>query len=209
MKNLGKSRKHVEEELKMKQVDRTKVCWSCEADVSYEATYCPFCGTDLLTSAVESKEEPTKQDERFATQSLEESLASLYKPPYSVRNRQGLGVPDEREEPSFKQVTPPKEDPLFQSYDSQELRETPPPSASTPAIKPQEQTEERGGVLPLLLLSVGVNLIVLGILIVFFSKEGMVCLEWSARYWFFYLLTGLAIAYMGVRSLKQLVGPKT
>ncbi|MCB1083657.1 MAG: hypothetical protein KDK61_05065, partial [Simkania sp.] len=67
----------------MKQVDRTKVCWSCEADVSYEATYCPFCGTDLLTSTIEPKEEQPRQDERFSTQSLEESLASLYKPPYS------------------------------------------------------------------------------------------------------------------------------
>jgi len=187
----------------MKQVDRTKVCWSCEADVSYEATYCPFCGTDLLTSAIEPKDDQPKQDERFEAQSLEESLASLYKPPYSVRNRQGLGVPDEREETSFKQVTPPKEDPLFQNYEPLEQREPPPPVP--PSAQTEEKTEGRGGVLPLLLLSVGINLAILGILILFFSKDGVVHLEWSSRYWFLYLLIGLPTAYFGVRLLKQLV----
>lgn len=184
----------------MKQVDRTKVCWSCEADVSYEATYCPFCGTDLLTSTIESKEEQPKQDERFATQSLQESLASLYKPPYSVRNRQGLGVPDEREESSFKQVVPPKEDPIH-SYNAPEHQE-PLPSES----KVKDKMEERGAVLPLLLLSIGLNLVVLGMLILFFSKEGTVCLEWSARYWFFYLLVGLPMSYIGTRLLRQFGG---
>lgn len=190
------------QEISMKQVDRTKVCWSCEADVSYEATYCPFCGTDLLTSTIEPKEEQPRQDERFSTQSLEESLASLYKPPYSVRNKQGLGVPDEREEPAFKQVTPPKEDPLFQTYDPPEAEEPPPPPQQEEAI--EEKETQRGGVLPLLLLSVGINLCLLGLLILFFSKDGVVNLQWSAHYWFVYLLIGLPTAYFGVRFLRQL-----
>lgn len=187
----------------MKQVDRTKICWSCEADVSYEATYCPFCGTDLLTATVESKENPPKQDERFAKQSLEESLASLYKPPYSVRNRQGLGVPDEREELSFREATPPKKDELLQSYDLSEKEEPlqMPPSSE---ITLEEKVEGKGGVLPLLLLSIGLNLTVLGILVLFFSKDGVVRLEWNSYYWFIYLLIGLPTAYVGGRLLNQL-----
>ncbi|WP_148258922.1 zinc ribbon domain-containing protein [Simkania negevensis] len=188
----------------MKQVDRTKVCWSCEADVSYEATYCPFCGTDLLTSTIEPKEEQPRQDERFSTQSLEESLASLYKPPYSVRNKQGLGVPDEREEPSFKQVKPPREDPLFQTYDPPKAKEPIQPPPQPKAIT-EEKGSERGGVLPLLLLSIGINLSLLGLLILLFSKEGVVNLQWSSHYWFIYLLIGLPTTYFGVRSLKQLL----
>lgn len=190
----------------MKQADHTKICSGCDADVSYEATYCPFCGTDLLTSLVESKTEKDAPDNRFSAQSLEESLASLYKPPYSVRNRQGLGVPDEREESTFKQVSAPKEDPLFQTYEAPPKRVEPvrPPAAE---VKVKTQAEERGSVWPLLLLSIGLNLAVLGILILFFSKGGVVRLEWSARYWFFYLLIGLPTAYLGVRSLKQISHP--
>jgi ribosomal protein L40E len=189
------------EEEKMKQVDRTKVCWSCEAEVNYEATYCPFCGTDLLTSTMDSKENQPSQDDRFEKQSLEESLASLYKPPYSIRNRQGLGVPDEREEPQFKQVEPPKQEhPLFQSYETLEAER---PVAKV-SEKEGEEKKEGGGVLPLLLLLTGIHLVVLGILILFFSKGGIVSLEWNASYWFFYVLIGVALSYLGARFLKHL-----
>lgn len=182
----------------MKPVDRTKVCWSCEAGVGDEATYCPFCGTDLLTSSTQSGDKQSKQDKRFSEKSLEESLASLYKPPYSVRNRQGLGIPDEREEPAFKQASPPKENLLFQSYE--QIPEKTPLSSEA-----QQGNEEvgPGGVWPLFLLSIGINLVVLGILIFFFSKEGVTRLEWDSRYWFLYLLIGLSITYLGVRSLKR------
>ena len=184
----------------MKQVDRTKVCWNCEADVSYEATYCPFCGTDLLTSSAETPPSPPQQDEKFTQQSLQESLASLYKPPYSVRDRQGFGVPDEREETSFTQAEPPKEDPLFQSYESVQQKQAVVEESS--AEKTSKEESSRGNVWPLLLLSIGAHLLLLGILILFCSKAGRVVLEWNSRYWFFYCLLSLPLLFFGVRQLK-------
>lgn len=184
----------------MKQVDRTKVCWNCEADVSYEATYCPFCGTDLLTSSSEPPP-PPKESQQFTQQSLEESLASLYKPPYSARNRQGLGIPDEREESSFREAHPPKEDPLFQSYESvqqpQEVVEE-----KVIEEKVEEEETARGNVWPLLLLSIGAHLFLLGMLILFCSKEGRTVLEWNSRYWFFYCLLSAPLLFLGIRQLK-------
>ncbi|QVL57655.1 MAG: hypothetical protein KFB93_00855 [Simkaniaceae bacterium] len=185
----------------MKQVDRTKVCWNCEADVSYEATYCPFCGTDLLTSSVEPTSQPPKQDHKFSDQTLQESLASLYKPPYSVRNRQGFGVPDEREETSYIETEPPKEETLFHAYDQEEV-----PMIPEEGIKTLEETEEatrRGSILPLLFLMIGAHLFILGSLLLFCSKNGVVTLEWSSRFWFLYCLISFPLLYFGGRMLKK------
>ena len=183
----------------MKQMDRTKVCWNCEADVNYEATYCPFCGTDLLTSSAESAPQLPKQDTKFSDQTLQESLASLYKPPYSVRNRQGFGVPDEREEVPFKQAEPPKEDPLFQSYEQIEPQQT---LVHEEKVEEEEVTR-RGNILPLLFLMIGAHLFVLGTLLLFCSKDGFVTLEWTNRFWFVYCLMSFPLLYFGVRMLKD------
>lgn len=181
----------------MKQLDRTKGCWNCEADVSYEATYCPFCGTDLLNSS--SENQTTPQDTKFADQTIQESLASLYKPPYSVRDRQGLGVPDEREESTFKEVEPPKEDPLFQSYEQVEVKHQEIVSEET-----EVEVTRRGSILPLLFLMMGTHFLVLGMLLLFCSKGGVVTLEWSSRFWFVYCLMGFPLIYFGNRLLKSL-----
>lgn len=189
----------------MKQVDRTKACWNCEADVNFEATYCPFCGTDLLTSSIEPPRQPPKHDRKFADQTLQESLASLYKPPYSVRNRQGLGVPDEREESSYIPAESQKADPLFQSYDSQEEIEEPPmiPTGGIESIDDAEEVTRRGSVLPLLFLMIGAHLFILGALLLFCSHNGKVVLEWSSRFWFLYCAMGLPLLYFGNRLLKK------
>ncbi len=52
-----------------------KICWSCEARVGLEATYCPFCGTDLLTKSAVTDGEGLP----------EEDVASLYTPPYFAK----------------------------------------------------------------------------------------------------------------------------
>lgn len=191
----------------MKQVDRTKACWNCEADVSFEATYCPFCGTDLLTSSIEKPTQAPKQDRKFSDQTLQESLASLYKPPYSVRNRQGLGVPDEREESSYISTEAQKQDPLFQSsYEAQEEAEKAPPMVPEGGIESMDEADEvtkRGSVLPLLFLMIGAHLFMLGALLLFCSQNGKVVLEWSSRFWFLYCALGLPILYFGNRLLKK------
>ncbi len=187
----------------MKQVDRTKVCWNCEADVNFEATYCPFCGTDLLTSSIENSKQQPKQDNKFEDQTLQESLASLYKPPYSVRNRQGFGVPDEREESSYIEAEPKRENPLFQSYEKGEPTDTPMiPEEGIHALEDGDEITKRGNILPLLFLMIGAHLFTLGALLLFCSKDGVVTLEWSSRFWFLYWLISFPLLYFGGKLLK-------
>lgn len=185
----------------MQQVDRTKACWNCEADVGFEATYCPFCGTDLLTSSIEKSTQNSKRDRKFADQTLQESLASLYKPPYSVRNRQGFGIPDEREESSYIPTKLQKQDPPFQS--TYEVQEEEAPSTIPQGGGDSEEAMRRGSVLPLLFLMIGAHLFMLGALLLFCSHHGKVVLEWSSRFWFLYCALGLPLIYFGSRLLKR------
>lgn len=190
--------------LEMKQVDRTKVCWNCEAEVNYEATYCPFCGTDLLTSSIDKVGQPIQQDHKFSDQTLQESLASLYKPPYSVRNRQGLGVPDEREESSYVEAEPQKQDPFFQSDEQEEIQEAPMiPEEGIQSTEEIDETRGSGNVLPLLFLMIGAHLFILGALLLFCSKNGTVTLEWSSRFWFLYCLMSTPLLYFGSKMLNR------
>jgi len=183
----------------MRQVDRTKICWNCEADVSCEVTYCPFCGTDLLPASFEASSPSAKQDVNFSEKRLQESLASLYKPPYSVRNRQGLGVPDEREELSFTRTEPSKGNPLFHPYEQE--------GGQQKLIKQEElkknETPKKGAILPLLFFMVGAHLFILGMLLLFCSRDGVVTLEWTSHFWFVYCLVGSPFLYFGVRMLKN------
>ena len=186
----------------MQQMDRTKACWNCEADVGCDVTYCPFCGTDLLGSTINSTVNSQKQDTKFSDQSLQESLASLYKPPYSIRNRQGFGVPDEREESSFNQIESATENPLFQSYEeAKSVEVTDPPEASEPKV----ENINSGNILPLLFLMIGSHLFVLGALLLFCSKDGLITLQWNSRFWFMYCLLGFPLLYIGARQLKKAV----
>lgn len=180
----------------MKQSGRIRTCWNCEADVGYEATYCPFCAADLLTGLSEQSKKSQKQDGKFSDQSLQESLASLYKPPYSVRNRHGFGVPDEREETPYIETQAEKEEPLFQSY------ETRSPEEELPS-RSEEGVALRSSVLPLLLVMIGSHLFVLGALLLFCSKGGVVTLEWSSRFWFLYCLISFPLLYFGGKMLKS------
>lgn len=175
----------------MHSSNQTKTCFQCEADVNVQATYCPFCGSNVLSE----EEEP---DLREPKREIKESLASLYKPPYSTRSREGLGVPDEREETAFVQAKPPREDPLFQSYQKEREEEE-----EKVTRQPQEKkSEQRGSLWPLILLSIGGYLFALGALILLFAKEGNLTLQWQTRYWLLYWLLGLPFLVFGVRHLK-------
>jgi len=183
----------------MKQVDRTKVCWGCEADVSYEATYCLFCGADLLALPAETSSKSPKEDAKFSDQTLQESLASLYKPPYSARSCQGLGIVDEMGGVST-QKHPSNQDSPIQPCEQLEPQ-------NTLAAKGKEggtEAVKKGNILPLLFLMAGAYLCVLGVLLLFCSKDGLVVLEWSNRFWFVYCTLSLPLLYFGVKMLKNI-----
>ena len=166
---------------------RRKMCYHCDAELSLDATYCPFCGTDLQSST--QKDEGKSMDETmFSSKSLDESLAALYTPPYSKRDHEGFGIPDAAV-PS-EQMNFSYEDEALDSEDYEE----------EPLVK-----RKLGGGWPLILLSIGGQLLTLGLLLFFFSSGGKLTLEWNSRYWFLYCFASFPILYFGWRMLNDSV----
>ncbi|MFI5334714.1 MAG: hypothetical protein ACHQT8_06105 [Chlamydiales bacterium] len=170
----------------MKPADRQKMCSNCDGRIAHEAMICPYCGSEQAEPAEKATQAPL-----FTNQSLQDSLTSLYTPPYSQR-APAYSV----EEPVKKRAEPFKE--VKQPF------QTAHPTAATMALHAQAEEEEsaataKGALLPILLLCLGSNLFVLGILQFFFSSNGFLRLEWDASYWFVYCLLSLPLLYLGIK----------
>lgn len=167
----------------MKPSEREKLCIYCEGRIPLQATICPFCASDQNKTAVNN----SFQTPLFQHQTLEESLSSLYNPPYQGRRSQ------------FAKQTVQEEakesDPVYNPRPFQEQME---------AEIPQEVVTKNSSFWPSLLLTAGANFLLLGLMLVIFSKNGILRLEWDARYWFYYCLFGLPFLYFGYRSLSKL-----
>lgn len=81
----------------VKLKEQSVICPDCDALVPAETPECPYCGTKF-----ELAKESLKRDR------LEESLASLYKPPYTSKN--SVGIAPEALEPA-RNFLPPEEKP--------------------------------------------------------------------------------------------------
>jgi hypothetical protein len=157
----------------MKVTDRQKVCSNCDGRIALEATECPYCGTEF---SQEEKKSPL-QAPLFKNQTLQESLASLYTPPYSQSKSE------------YKTVLPtpaPFKEPL-------------PPE--TPLEKEPSQ-EQKETFWTLFALIVAGNLLTIGLLQFFFSEEGVLRLEWDSSYWFLYCLIALPLFYLGLKRAE-------
>jgi len=156
----------------METTQRKKLCPNCEGNVSYDAIFCPYCRADL------SRAQQKKNAQSESKEQPSESLASLYRPPYLVRESHGYGVPDERE----GSYAGTQEEEFFEEEDQKE-----PGNRSVWAL---------------LLLSIGGNLLTLGLLILFFSEAGRLTLEWKSGTWFLYCFLGAPFLFLGWKCLS-------
>ncbi len=57
---------------------------------------------------------------------------------------------------------------------------------------------------PTVLFTLGVQIFLLGLLMLLFSHKGVVTLKWNASWWFVYCLSGAPLLYLGYRSLSKI-----
>jgi hypothetical protein len=171
----------------MKTSDRQKMCSNCDGRISYEATICPYCGTE------QAPLEPESQMPLFKNQSLQDSLTTLYSPPYSQKNSsfQEEPAPVKKKPEIFKEV---KSTFSTNSGNPMPINET--ENSSTAGSK-------QNPIVPLLILSLGSNLFILGLIQFFFSKEGFLNLQWDASFWFIYTLISLPLLYLGYKKATK------
>lgn len=157
--------------------ERQKMCWNCDADVSVEATYCPFCGTDLMVGG--ETEKPLKEAS-YRNDALQESLASLYKPPYSsTRDTDSSGLSEVNRMSSENDLS---------AFLVEEKK---------------DPTARLGYGWSLIFLSTGTFLVTLSLLLLFLSTDGKLILEFNARGWFLYGASGAPLLFLGYRLLNR------
>lgn len=154
--------------------EKVKMCPFCEGSIPLEATDCAYCGSSLLKAR---KAKPIYHNE--------ESLASLYDPPYSPHKRGSAPFSETHiREPLHEE----------ERVESQEKGEG--GSDSVESLKEE-------GLGSLLLLSLGGQLFTLSWVLFFFSHHGRLILEWKSRYWMVYLAVSLLFLYQGWKKLKK------
>lgn len=166
----------------MKPIDRNKMCTNCDGRVPFEAIVCPYCSADL-SKAVET--EIQRADPFSRNQAIQDSLTSLYAPPYK-------GKSGEQIKPTFRERMPP---PAHHGGTS-----------AAPGTIPRSEEEEKTSknvLFAILSLSLGSLLFILGMLQVFCSESGTLCLEWNTKYWFVYLVAALPLLYLGYRKADE------
>jgi hypothetical protein len=153
----------------MEQRTRTKLCPHCDGDVELDIVVCPYCGKDVN----EQKLNPSIQKPVTAAGSLspEETLSSLYPPPYKIKTYdQELHKEEEEEEVIPEQAKPLQEDKI--------------------------------SLTPVVLFSIGLNLLFFGLFVFLFSSKGELFLKLNSNWWVAYVLFGCPLIYFGYRKLN-------
>ncbi len=86
---------------------------------------------------------------------------------------------------------PPKERP-------QDVPSPPPEEAAAP------EEEHKNIIGPTILFTLGVQLALLGFLMLLFSHKGILMLKWDATWWFVYCVASFPFLYFGYKALSKL-----
>ena len=157
----------------MKVSDRQKMCVNCDGRIPIDASLCLYCNAEQGVK---------EADIAKPIQSLQDSLSSLYTPPYSV--------PEGNMKKNYQEA--------------KEKKFTMPSPIGMGAEVTEEKEEIKGVIFPLLLLAVGGILFTLGLIQLFFSDGNKLQLEWDSAYWYVYCLFALPLVLLGLKKAASL-----
>ena len=174
----------------MDQRRRMKLCPHCEGDVDLEVIVCPFCGKDVSEQKMTSNMQTPMSSRNSLVRSLspDETLSSLYPPPYRPK------VYDQ-EMPTSRATTA---DTMMIDEEEEEQEE----EIVDKAIEEEDVAEEKKTpIIPILLFSLGINLCLFGLFLLFFSSNGEVWLHWKGGMWIAYMFISAPFLYFGYKKM--------
>ena len=149
---------------------KTKLCANCDGLVDLDVIICPYCGSDVLEVAdSQSTYAPPHYRKNL---SAEETLCSLYPPPYQPKNIETADPSD-----SSKEAAIEEED--FE----------------------KKKSKKFSSLLSTLFFSLGVNFFLFGLYLFVFSKNKELFLRFDASYWYLYFLVGGPLIFFGYKML--------
>ncbi len=123
----------------------------------------------------------------FAALQVDNSAPKLFSPSPSQDNLSALYTPPYSTQPAEPKITPKS---FYTEKDGG-------------AMIDKTEASESKSFLPILLLTLGGNLLTLSILQFFFSDHGIVRLEINGSYWFLMLLASLPLFYFGLKGSSE------
>ncbi len=114
---------------------------------------------------------------------------------------------DLREEKPEQQA--PQLQQSFKNIDTQQSLYPPPYSPRVREIEEEVQSaqvgeEPKGSYGSVILLTLGAQLLLLGLFMLFFSSKGSLILKWDARFWYFYIIASIPLLIFGAKSLNKI-----
>ncbi|HSX27113.1 MAG TPA: hypothetical protein VLE89_08940 [Chlamydiales bacterium] len=159
----------------MKPKKRQKMCYNCEGEIDLDVIVCPYCAADLRAE---------KPEQQYAA----------YNPASSVKNLNAA------HQQTMKSLYPP----VYSAEETAAEAAAPPPAAETALPIEEEPAQDKTIVGATLLVSLGVQLLLLGLLMLLFSSKGMFILKWDSRLSVFYVFASIPLLIFGYRALTKL-----
>lgn len=190
----------------MSQKKRMNLCSSCDGFVDLDVIVCPYCGSDMSKSVEANIEDEMSSVQHKQKMSVEETLSSLYPPPYKPKNIIPTDPVNNRtfnqdfiEKDLSENAYLPKEEAQESFIDTKREEQT------THNEKEEETvfSSSLAKALPVLLFSLGVNILLLGLYLLIFSTNGEIFIRWNAAVWYVYLLVGVPFVFVGYRMLSK------
>ncbi|MDN3504968.1 MAG: hypothetical protein P0S95_05285 [Rhabdochlamydiaceae bacterium] len=210
----------------MEEMDRTKMCQFCDGNIPMEAANCPYCGQSVMDCVRESKEQEELQEAMAIAseqEGIEDRFAPPYAPPYSLerdiklkqstpqsnvndpfaahKNQFAQNEMEQKKSkfafkpPTFKTVNKERETVKAQAPEEPRTQDLPKPKKVANSAKKET--------LSVLFLSLGAQLFAIGLLLLFFSTDGHLTLEWRAKNWYLYCLVALPLLGFGWYSVRE------
>ncbi len=175
----------------------------------------------------QSEEEKSKSPQNsplFENKSLQDSLSSLYKPPYSASNHgyfERMDSSDDYESSDYlhTQNTSNRDlhEALSQPSSFSQQRQILEKTAADQTYEDEYRVKEKKAsnaieedsedvkksFWTISALSVGANLAVIGLLQLLFSTNGKLTLQWDARYWFIYCIAACPLLFLGFKKVRS------
>lgn len=175
------------------------MCSSCDGRIPFDADICPYCAAGQGATPL-----PANSAKEQHHRSLQDSLTSLYSPSYAAKSPHLLNASEDKKDfPSTFKPEPPK-DPMAEKRFNNATASLGIPTIPLEASEEQHADEGKSSFWPILLLSIGANLLTVGLLQLFFSDNGFLRLEWDSSYWFVYCLAALPLFFLGFKKANVL-----
>ena len=164
---------------------RMKLCANCDGLVDLDVIVCPYCGSDVTQAVSAQKIEKPAVDNR-KNLTLEQTLSSLYPPPYQPKSIDSNSLDPNEIDPSDIEMPKVKEKAIDNSKNLK-----------------KDSFEKLSLVMPTVLFSLGINICLFGLYLLLFSKNGELFIHFKSALWFLYILIGAPLTYMGYKLLNK------